>query len=107
MVVADEDQAIYSWRGSNPQYIEAFRSRLSTQQSLTLDDHYRCSEKILRAAEEVISKNTERQKQHTLRTHKDVGRDIFHYTFDTPVAEALGIIDVIKKLVDATQLLLP
>ena len=98
MVVADEDQAIYSWRGSNPQYIADFRADFNPQ-TLTLDDHYRCSEKILRAAEEVISKNTERQKQHTLRTHKDVGRDIFHYTFDTPVAEALGIIDVIKNLV--------
>lgn len=98
MVVADEDQAIYSWRGSNPQYIEDFRTDFNPE-TLTLDDHYRCSEKILRAAEEVISKNTERQKQHTLRTHKDVGRDIFHYTFDTPVAEALGIINVIENLV--------
>lgn len=98
MVVADEDQAIYSWRGSNPQYIEDFRTDFNPE-TLTLDDHYRCSEKILRAAEEVISRNTERQKQHTLRTHKDVGRDIFHYTFDTPVAEALGIINVIENLV--------
>ncbi len=98
MVVADEDQAIYSWRGSNPQYIEDFKADFNPE-TLTLDDHYRCSEKILRAAEEVISRNTERQKQHTLRTHKDVGRDIFHYTFDTPVAEALGIINVIENLV--------
>ncbi len=98
MVVADGDQAIYSWRGSNPQYIEDFKSDY-TPRTLELDDHYRCSEKILRAAEEVISRNPERQKQHTLRTHKDVGRDIFHYTFDTPVAEALGIIKVIESLV--------
>ena len=98
-VVADEDQAIYSWRGSNPQYIADFKIDFNPE-TLTLDDHYRCSEKILRAAEEVISKNIERQKQHTLRTHKDVGRDIFHYTFDTPVAEALGVIDVIRKLVE-------
>ncbi len=98
MVVADEDQAIYSWRGSNPQYIVDFKIDFNPE-TLTLDDHYRCSEKILRAAEEVISKNIERQKQHTLRTHKDVGRDIFHYTFDTPVAEARGIINVIENLV--------
>ena len=98
MVVADEDQSIYSWRGSNPQYIDDFRSDFNPK-TVELDDHYRCSEKILRAAEEVISKNSERQKQHTLRTHKDAGRDIFHYTFDTPVAEALGIINVIQNLV--------
>ena len=98
MVVADEDQSIYSWRGSNPQYIEDFRTDFNPK-TVELDDHYRCSEKILRAAEEVISRNSERQKQHTLRTHKDAGRDIFHYTFDTPIAEALDIIKVIQNLV--------
>lgn len=98
MVVADEDQSIYSWRGSDPQYIENFRTDFNPR-TVELDDHYRCSEKILRAAEEVISRNPERQKQHTLRTHKDAGRDIFHYTFDTPIAEALGIISVIENLV--------
>ena len=98
MVVADEDQAIYSWRGSNPAYIEHFKADYNPTE-LALDDHYRCSEKILRAAEEVISRNTERQKQHTLRTHKDAGRDIFHYTFDTPVSEARSIISVVQNLV--------
>ena len=98
MVVADEDQSIYSWRGSNPEYIDNFRTDFDPR-TVELDDHYRCSEKILRAAEEVISRNPERQKQHTLRTHKDAGRDIFHYTFDTPIAEALGIISVIENLV--------
>ena len=98
MVVADEDQSIYSWRGSNPEYIDNFRADFDPR-TVELDDHYRCSEKILRAAEEVISRNPERQKQHTLRTHKDAGRDIFHYTFDTPIAEALGIIHVIQNLV--------
>ncbi len=98
MVVADEDQSIYSWRGSSPAYIDNFRTDFDPR-TVELDDHYRCSEKILRAAEEVISRNPERQKQHTLRTHKDAGRDIFHYTFDTPIAEALGIISVIENLV--------
>ena len=98
MVVADEDQSIYSWRGSNPDYIDAFKADYNPIE-LALDDHYRCSEKILRAAEEVISRNTERQRQHTLRTHKDAGRDIFHYTFDTPIAEAHNIINIIQNLV--------
>ena len=98
MAVADGDQAIYSWRGSNPQYIKDFKSDYSPRE-LKLDDHYRCSKNILRAAEEVISKNSERPKQHALKTHKDAGRNIFHYTFDTPVSEALNIIDIIKKLV--------
>ncbi len=98
MVVADEDQAIYSWRGSNPQYVERFKLAF-TPQIVELDDHYRCSEKILRAAEEVIAKNAERENRHTLKTHKDTGRDIFHYTFREATEEAQGIIQVIRKLI--------
>lgn len=98
MVVADADQAIYSWRGSNPAYIDDFKADYHPRE-LALDDHYRCSEKILRAAEEVISRNTERQRQHTLRTHQDEEGDIFHYTFDTPVEEARTIIRIIQNLV--------
>ena len=98
MVVADEDQAIYSWRGSNPQYITDFIADFAPH-VVHLDEHYRCSEKILRAAEEVISKNTERQNRHTLKTHEGVGRDIFHYTFTTPAEEAQRIIQIIRQLI--------
>ncbi len=98
MVVADADQSIYSWRGSNPQYIDNFITDF-TPQTVELDEHYRCSEKILRAAEKVIDKNSERQKQHTLKTHKDVGRNIFHYTFNTAPEEARSIIRIIQKLI--------
>ena len=98
MVVADADQSIYSWRGANPQYIDRFKDDFSPD-IVELDEHYRCSEKILRAAEEVIGKNTERQKQHTLKTHKDIGRNIFHYTFSTATEEAQNIIKIIRNLI--------
>ena len=98
MVVADADQSIYSWRGSNPEYIDNFKADFNPQ-VVTLDDHYRCSETILRAAEEVIAKNPVRQKQQTLITHKDEGRNIFHYTFTTPTEEARSIIKIIRNLV--------
>ena len=98
MVVADADQSIYSWRGSNPQYIENFKEDY-TPHIVKLDDHYRCSETILRAAEEVIAKNIERPTQHTLITHKDEGRDIYHYTFSTPAEEARNIVKIIRNLI--------
>ncbi len=98
MVVADADQSIYSWRGSNPQYIENFLDDF-TPQTVELDEHYRCSETILRAAEEVIAQNLERQTQHTLIAHKDEGRDIYHYTFSTPTEEARNIVKIIRNLI--------
>ena len=98
MVVADADQSVYSWRGSNPQFIENFKADYEPH-IVKLDDHYRCSENILRAAEEVIANNPERPSQHTLIPHKDVGRDIFHYTFSTPAEEARNIVRIIRKLI--------
>ena len=98
MVVADGDQAIYSWRGSDPIYIDKFKDDYSPK-IITLDDHYRCSKTILRAAQEVIAKNPEWEKERTLKTVNDVGRDIFHYTFYTASEEARSVIKLIRNLV--------
>ncbi len=98
MVVADADQSIYSWRGSNPAYIENFKVDYAPH-VVKLDDHYRCSKTILQAAEEVIANNPKRPMQDTLITHKDEGRDIFHYTFITPAEEARNIVRIIRKLI--------
>ena len=98
MVVADEDQSIYSWRGSSPKYIDQFKEDFSPA-VVELEEHYRCSDKILRAAGAVIAKNT-RQKESVLKTHKDAGNTLYHYTLDTPDAEANLVITLIRKLVE-------
>ncbi|MBI1930595.1 UvrD-helicase domain-containing protein [Candidatus Poribacteria bacterium] len=98
MVVADEDQSIYSWRGSSPQYIEQFKADFQPT-IVELEEHYRCSEKILRASQAVISKNT-RQKESILKTHKGAGHTIYHYTPDYPEDEANLIVKLIRQLVD-------
>lgn len=98
MVVADGDQSIYSWRGSSPKYIEQFKEDFNPA-VVELEEHYRCSEKILRAAGAVIAKNT-RQKESVLKTHKDAGNTLYHYTLETPDAEANLIITLIRKLVE-------
>ena len=98
MVVADEDQSIYSWRGSDPKYIEEFKKDFSPA-VVELEEHYRCSERILRAAGAVIAKNT-RQKESVLKTHKGAGNTIFHYMSHTPDREANLVIRLIRKLVE-------
>ena len=98
MVVADGDQSIYSWRGSSPRYIEQFKEDFNPT-VIELEDHYRCSGNILRAAEAVIANNTP-QKETVLKTNNDVGYPIYHYTRDTPDAEANLIITLIRKLVE-------
>ena len=98
MVVADEDQSIYSWRGSNPKYIEQFKKDFNPS-VVELEEHYRCSERILRAAGAVIAKNT-RQKESVLKTHKGAGNTLYHYMTETPDREANLVITLIRRLVE-------
>ena len=98
MIVADEDQSIYSWRGSSPKFIEQFKADFRPT-IVELEEHYRCSEKILRASQAVISKNT-RQKESVLKTHKGAGNTLYHYTLNGPDDEANHIITLIRKLVE-------
>ena len=98
MVVADGDQSIYSWRGSNPKYIEQFKKDFNPS-VVELEEHYRCSERILRAAGAVIAKNT-RQKESVLKTHKGAGNTLYHYMTETPDREANLVITLIRRLVE-------
>ena len=98
MVVADENQSIYSWRGSMPEYIEKFKTDFQPT-VVALEEHYRCTEKILRAAQTVISKNT-RQERSTLKTHRGAGHSLFHYTLGDPNEEASHIAKLIRQLVN-------
>ena len=98
MVVADENQSIYSWRGSMPEYIEKFRTDFKPT-VVELEEHYRCTEKILRAAQTVIAKNT-RQESSTLKTHRGAGHTLFHYTLNDANEEASHITKLIRQLVN-------
>ena len=97
MVVADGDQSIYSWRGSDPSYINRFKKDFNPS-VVELEEHYRCSDRILRAAGAVIAKNT-RQKESVLKTHKGAGNTLYHYPVYTPDAEANLVVTLIRKLV--------
>ncbi len=98
MVVADEDQSIYNWRGSSREYIWKFRDEFQPE-VVELKEHYRCSKKILAAAQAVIFNNTGVQKGD-LKTHGEPGQKIYHYRLNDSDKEAAHIVNVIQMLVD-------
>ena len=100
MVVADRDQAIYSWRGSDPEYIDRFKADFNPH-IVGLEQHYRCTQTILNAAKEIISKNLDPNRP-SLKTDKPIGEkeEIVHCTFSDPdeVEEAKRIIGLVRNL---------
>ena len=59
-VVGDDDQAIYSFRGSKPELMLGFENDYPEAKKVVLDVNYRCSGNILKAASKVIVNNTKR-----------------------------------------------
>ncbi|MFC1713134.1 UvrD-helicase domain-containing protein [Candidatus Poribacteria bacterium] len=97
MVVADDDQSIYSWRGSDPSFIDRFRESYKPKE-IHLVDHFRSTQSILRASQSLIRKNT-RRKKSTLITDNDRGGIVYHYKLDTAEEELRLVEWLIRRLI--------
>jgi len=97
MVVADDDQSIYSWRGSNPEYIDEFKEQYNPR-VIELIDHFRSTKNILRASRSLIEKNT-RRKRGSLITDNDRGSIVYHYKLDTVMEEMRLVAWLIRRLI--------
>ncbi|MBK5211260.1 MAG: DNA helicase PcrA [Coriobacteriia bacterium] len=104
MVVGDDDQSIYSWRGADITNILEFEKDYPEAHVVKLEQNYRSTQNILDAANAVVSNNTGR-KDKKLFTDSARGEKIKLYLATTEKDEANYIAGEIDRLTaDGTHL---
>lgn len=97
MVVGDDDQSIYSWRGADLRNILDFEKDYQNATVVKLEQNYRSAGNILDAANAVIANNRNR-KAKKLFTDSGAGEKIGVYTATDERDEGRWIAGEIEKL---------
>ncbi|WP_334030493.1 DNA helicase II [Alteromonas sp. P256] len=95
MIVGDDDQSIYGWRGANVDNIQHFLKDFESPATIRLEQNYRSTGNILKAANTVIDNNTGRLGKE-LWTEDSQGEPISVYAGFNELDEARFIVSKIK-----------
>lgn len=102
MVVGDDDQSIYRFRGATIENIRNFTKVFKNATIVRLEQNYRSTQSILDAANAVIAHNTkDAAMKKELWTDRGAGSKIHVLNPENQNAEARAIIDEIQKKVRA------
>jgi DNA helicase-2/ATP-dependent DNA helicase PcrA len=97
VVVGDDDQSIYSWRGADISNILSFEKDYPEAKILKLEENYRSTPSILKAASQVIARNSMRREK-TLFTSKEDGEELRYHIYDSEYEEAESVVSRLQTL---------
>ncbi len=95
LVVGDDDQSIYGWRGAKIENIQKFATDFPSSETIRLEQNYRSTGSILKAANGLISANAGRLGKE-LWTEASDGEPIKLYAAFNEIDEARYIVERIK-----------
>ena len=96
MVVGDDDQSIYGWRGAKIENIQKFNVDFTDSDIVRLEQNYRSTANILNAANELIANNNGRLGKN-LWTECDEGDPLSLYEAFNEQDEARFIVDRLQE----------
>ena len=99
MIVGDDDQSIYGWRGAKVENLQRFLTDYPKAITIKLEQNYRSTANILEAANAVISNNSQRLGKK-LWTDDNKGDPILLYAAFNEMDEARYVTTKIKEWQD-------
>lgn len=101
VVVGDDDQSVYSFRGSNPKYIMNYCELMPNAQTLNLSTNYRTGGKILCAAIPGITLNSIRLEKSLQAFNSEKGTI---FTYEPNNSEEYGILKHLAEQVNDSSI---
>jgi len=98
MVIGDDDQSLYGWRGSDVALIREFPQRWSPAEVYHLGENYRSTPEIVAAADRVISKSVNREAKKIWTSHPS-GEPLYELLQSNQEAQAVEISRQISRRV--------
>ncbi|MGN6643640.1 MAG: ATP-dependent helicase [Verrucomicrobiota bacterium] len=102
-VVGDDDQSIYGWRGAEISNLLDMEKHFPEVKVVKLEQNYRSTNTILKAANTVI-KNNLRRRGKQLWSEKGDGAKITLHTFESDEEEARNVVEMIEYAKLAKQI---
>ncbi|GJJ80492.1 DNA helicase II [Pasteurella canis] len=96
MIVGDDDQSIYGWRGAKIENIQRFLDDFPQAQTIRLEQNYRSTGNILQSANQLIANNSNRLGKN-LWTDGEQGEPVGIYAAFNELDEALFVTSQIKQ----------
>ena len=96
-VVGDPDQSIYSFRGANYENARLFIKDFSAEQ-IVLEQNYRSTNQILRAANQLINYNFNRPQAKNLESDLGVGEAPIYHHAQNDIRESFYVVNEIRRL---------
>ena len=98
MVVGDDDQSIYGWRGADIRNILEFEQTYPGTKVVRLERNYRSTRTILEVANSVIRRNLQR-KEKALRTDREAGAPVALVQTTDETDEARWVAGQVESLI--------
>lgn len=98
-IVGDDDQSIYSFRGSKPEIMIRFEKEYENVRKVVLGTNYRCSGAIVKAASRLIANNKVRF-QKDAHAAGDEGMPVDIRGFDGLSAQNGCVVDIINDYIE-------
>ncbi|WP_409304688.1 ATP-dependent helicase [Peribacillus sp. SCS-155] len=101
--VGDDDQAIYSFRGSDPSFILNFPHDFPEAKIVKLTENYRSSHEIVSAANEIIKRNKNRMKKTMKAQHNFAMPPVMFFPYDEEIEATMILTDIQDKMADGAN----